>query len=424
MPKPESTVTLIQNYLDSQPPSARFNIRELAKQIGRSVHTLHCCSKDAGLTHYQERHGTRGTVWHRPRESAGRPKAKTTSRREAEPEPPTEDDSDRLTLAQSTIRNLTAENDRLRTRVASIRQSVEAVAGAVRPIKAPTFTVRARAKTSGSTTAVLCIADWHLGEHVFASQTGGHEYDPDIARTGMLDIASRFLEWVETQRHGYSIDNLTVLSLGDLTSGSIHPELIRTNSLPATVATARAAELLAEVVGGLAPHFSRVKLVEVSADNHGRLDVKPPSKGAAVENWCYLVHRLANALLAKFPNVETLLSDDPMPVVEIEGHSIMALHGHQIRGGSNGSPYYGITRHFARVMQGRYEDGLPPLAAVIMGHLHHFSVCEERIILAPSLIGPSEFSVQRGLRGKPAQLGFLVGDRGIHGLTCFERRTA
>ncbi len=426
-----STVELIISHLDAH-PNATLTTRDLANQIGRAMTSVKAAAADPRLAAYRQGGGYQsghGTTWGvqatggtrtppaGPRRLVGPVPAPTP------PDPVDEDEQDRSDLQAATIRSLTSENKKLRTRLASVRQDIEAVVGAVRPIKAPTFISRAPAKASSRSTAVLCVADWHLGERVFASQTGGYEYDHEIARTGMLDISARFLQWVETQRHGYAIDDLVVLSLGDLTSGNIHPELIRTNSLPATVATARAAELLAETVGGLAPHFGHVRVVEVSADNHGRLDPKPPSKGAAFENWCYLSHAMANALLARYPNVECILSDDPMPVVSIEGHQIMALHGHQIRGGSNGSPYYGLTRHFSRVMACRYDQGLPPLLAVVQGHLHHHAVLEGRIILAPSLIGPSEYSIQLGLHSDPGQLAFLVGQHGIHGMTCFERRT-
>ena len=88
------------------------------------------------------------------------------------------------------------------------------------------------------------------------------------------------------------------------------------------------------------------------------------------------------------------------------------------------SPYYGIARIANAIARERMGGRAAPPDHIIMGHFHHYAALEDaNVLIAPSLIGATEWSRQKGFRGKPGQLVGIMKDSGILELSVFERRT-
>ncbi len=323
----------------------------------------------------------------------------------------------------STVRALERKVRLLRARLADRRELAQEVAGAFKALPVVTGGSTTARGVSSTGTLVVALADWHIGEVVNADEMGGiNAYDWKIASEGILDIARRIIEWAETQRAGATIDAVQILCIGDIISGSIHEELAAHAEFPGPVATARAGELLAAVIHLFAERFASVRALCI-AGNHDRLARRTPAKKTNEDSLAYLAYTIARERLRGVEHVVVETPVDPMPRFDVHGRPVAALHGHQIKAGGI-SPYYGIARRSNSMARERTEIGGAPPSNIFIAHFHHFALLEDtNVVLCPSLIGATEWSRQAGFRGTPGQLACIMGKRGLHGFTVFERRT-
>jgi len=341
-----------------------------------------------------------------------------------EPQKPDDAIRRQLTRSETLRRSLEADNRSLRNTLASRDEMVQEVIAAVEPVPAIAQPPMVRRKGRPRATLVLALADWHLGEVVRAEEMGGvNAYNWTIAREGMLDIVRRVCTFADNQRHSANINEVCILTLGDLVSGEIHPELAATNEFRTPVAVARAASLLTEVYGTLATKFRRVRALQVGAGNHDRTDPKPPSKRAVEGSYSTLYHAMSNAQMANCKGFVAETPEDTTPTFDINGHAIVATHGDAIKM-STRTPYYGLREFFNGLSQSAVNAGRKPVSMAAIGHFHRYAVTEDgRMLLCPSLMGLNEWARRQGYRGRPGQVAWMMGDHGPYGMTVFERRT-
>lgn len=419
----DPTLAKIVSLLHTVSPEHPLSTRQLARAVDLSYRHVRDLATSPVLAPY--RRGSQGSPlrWARWPLSTTDP-IPTVAEKIPETVPKTTNDEqeDKILCQQSTITRLESECKKLRLTLATRREEARIVAGAVPAISIPSTGIHTKKNRPGDSnhTLLVALSDWHLGEVVSLEETGGiNEYNYEIAREGLLDIVTRIIKWVEIQRLGYNIPNIQILGLGDWISGDIHEELTATNEFPAPVAAARAGALLAEAVGTLVQHFSDgLAFCDVIAGNHDRLSHHTPSKKTNQSSLSYLVGTIAKESLRNINHLTFTLHEDPMPLIAIQGRNVVFAHGHQIRASGN-SPYYGIARRAASLQQqhGRVDH-------LILGHFHHAAqLNDQQVIMVPSLIGSSEWSMQMGFSAKPGQWACLVGEHGIHGSTVFERRS-
>jgi hypothetical protein len=255
------------------------------------------------------------------------------------------------------------------------------------------------------------LSDWHIGEVIEADETEGFgTFNWAIAQQRVDRITTKFLEQVEMFRASFNIPRLCILGLGDWVSGDIHSELLRTNEFPLPVQAANAGHLFAEAVIKLAPHFQHVKVVEVGADNHGRLQPKPQFKQKSANNMSFLVYTVANARLSALKNVDIEFPAGLRHVVNLDGVKYLAEHGDTIKSWQ-GIPYMGMSRHTLR--EGFKRMRRPEIAFdyLTLGHFHVPAIIEGGILVNGSLSGTSEFDHGVGRHSAPAQVSFLSHPR-------------
>lgn len=254
------------------------------------------------------------------------------------------------------------------------------------------------------------ISDLHIGEIVRPEETesfGGYNWK--IAQQRMFWIAEKLLGYVALHRLAYKINELHLFLKGDYVSGDIHRELSVTNEFPVPVQTANAGLLLGEFVTRLAPHFEKIVLVEVGADNHGRLTAKPQAKQKAANSFSYLVHAVCNAYLRNHGNLEIVQAEGMKYLHDCKGQSFLIEHGDTVRGWA-GVPYYGMERVRAReaVRRMQSEVGFDYWS---IGHFHCPAVISGNILVNGSLSGTSEFDHSQGRHAAPSQVCYLVHPR-------------
>lgn len=444
----DNVITLAIKYLEKMPDGKTIGTRELASSIHRSLHILHGTAKDPQLAKYRYSKGSTSPLqWGNPNtimqlsNNTGLPEVSVTTQAEvpvglssthvlpsslaeAEESPgegcdlDNESQESKLELAQATIKKLERDNKRLRMRLADRAETASIIAGAVTPITIPQLVIPPKTQKSRATLCVV-LADIHAGEVVDPLQMGGvNEYNWSIAEAGMRDIITRMISWAATMRNGYDITDCKVWVLGDITTGTIHES--QHLEFPIPVASAKAGLLLAEVYGMLAQHFT-LDVIQISG-NHDRMTQVQPFKSVNHDSLAYPAYVIAAEAVRNLSHVTVTTPDDPIPVTEVNGRWVAAMHGHQVKS-TGTSPYYGLARRANALLRERIDRGLPKLDTVLLGHFHHFAILEgAQVALCPSLMGPTEWSRQQGFQGSAAQLAFLMGDRGPFCWTPFERR--
>lgn len=254
---------------------------------------------------------------------------------------------------------------------------------------------------------VLKLSDWHIGEVINPAETEGFgRYNWETAQRRIFGITTDFLRWVEMMRTCYRIDECHIFREGDLTSGNIHHELEVTNEFPAPVATAKAGFLLGEVVSRIAPHFAKVIVEGVDADNHGRLNAKPQAKQKAENNWCYLAAVIAAESLKAHKNVDFRFTPGMKCLADVGGQKFLIEHGDTVKSWM-GIPYYGLERERAREATRRMNTDRT-FDYMSISHWHVPSWGSDNIICNGSLTGTTEFDHSCGRHAHPAQVSFLV----------------
>ncbi|PWT80211.1 MAG: hypothetical protein C5B44_05750 [Acidobacteria bacterium] len=325
----------------------------------------------------------------------------------------------RLEYLQASVRVLERDRKRLWRELESRKEFLEQLRDAVTALDPiPPYKYQQPAKPTNPVVAVLKLSDWQIGEVISAKETEGFgRFNWAIAQQRMNTISTSFLRWVETQRHGYSIDECVLFAEGDFVSGDIHRELSVTNEFPLPVQAAKAGSLLAETVRMIAPNFKSVRLIEVGADNHGRLNPKPQFKQKTQNSMNYLVYEVANAMLEGYTSVSIERAEGIKHLVKVGAWKFLLEHGDTVKSWM-GIPYYGIERETAREARRRMNTNLG-FHYLSIGHWHVPALNSGNVIVNGSLTGTTEFDHGCGRHAAPAQVAFLVGKHGVFNLVPF-----
>jgi len=252
------------------------------------------------------------------------------------------------------------------------------------------------------------VSDLHIGEVVDRDEIEGlNVFNFETAERRMFTYASHLIKWTAIQRRAYPIKELVVQTKGDYVSGGIHQELLATNEFPVPVQAVKAGHLLGEFVARLAPHFDKVRVLAVGADNHGRLNPKPQAKQKASNSFSFIVHDIAQMYLNRHSNVEWINAVGMKMIAEIGGHRFLIEHGDTIRGWQ-GLPFYGIVRHMMKESMKRMGVTDRDFHYYSLAHFHCPYILENRIFGNGSLSGTSEYDHACGRHADPAQVSYLV----------------
>ena len=390
----EQVKKLLFDFLQNNPKATWAQIR---KGIGytRSVMSLRhlCLRHDFNLTKLKE-------------QVVGPTQLCEESKVEEQSTDPTTEDQ--LAYLRAENKLLSRQMDILRERLGA-RAEMDTIL--LESIKAtapwPKF-VWTKSKTTPSVTAVAAFGDWHIGEVIDPEETEGYNiYNYEVARSRLFDIyMPAFLNYIDTQRKGYKIDNLVVTLLGDMVSGEIHDEFIRTNEFPPPVAAAKAGDLAAELISKLSQSFSNVRCECVTADNHGRLDRKKPCKQRGERNWNYVVYHIAETALAKHSSISFNRPKSIQYIMEVEGWRVLIEHGDNVRAWM-GLPWYGWQRKKGREAWKRQQMG-DRFDYMLVGHWHVPVRPFPEMFVNGCLAGASEYDGAAGRFANPSQTVFLI----------------
>lgn len=306
----------------------------------------------------------------------------------APPEPPPvllppKDDSPAQSADAVEWRRLKDEVARLRAaeqillrRVADAEDIRAGVLGLTEQPLIPRVILPSRDGISGGRTVILHLSDVHYGEVVRLDEMDGlNRYDAAVARARLDRFFARATELMTRHWKGEPPDEIVLCLGGDLISGNIHPELERTN-LPAVPATVK--EVGEHIAGGIVLMRKSVKRpirVMSVPGNHGRMTMKPQSKGRSAGSLDLLATDFCEAVVrgARVDDVTFYKATSPDLYFSTYSWSWCLTHGDAMggRGGGTGfiGPLANITKGHRKLVDTSWRSGRP-VHFVLTAHYH------------------------------------------------------
>ena len=292
----------------------------------------------------------------------------------------------------------------------------------ITPITPPALTYKPKkegAKVSSPCPLVLHSTDGHCGLKQLPDEIEGfNETNFEIYKQRNMSFVSKAMSFTEVMRHGYAINDCHIIDTGDNISGDIHDELKRTNEFPVPEQIVRAGETKAEQVMFLAPHFERIVIDWIVADNHSRREKKPQSTEEGWNSDNYLVGYIAKILLSKYDNVHFNLWLMHEKVVSVSTRNYLAFHGHGLPQ-NFGVPWYAIERKGGREAVARMQEIMKVHSdmakrakeigfhKMLFGHFH-IKFDHPLYMCGPSLSGTDANDHKYGRHSVPGQRLWMV----------------
>ena len=282
--------------------------------------------------------------------------------------------------------------------------SIHTLAPAIRAVQIPTPEKMPRQRRPQIVVAPL--SDTHIGDRVEKSQMIGlNAYNIDIFNRRLFGWANQLLYLVELRRGIAPINKLILPMLGDMISGDIHDELARTNVDNCMNQMIRGANLIAQALMFLAPHFEEIE-VPCVVGNHGRMTRKPPMKDKYMD-LDYMLYQWVAAFCREQKNITFRIPQSFVTSFDVHERKVLIMHGDAVSGaGSGTSIVNSITKmrsifEFRRVLTeelGEVGDIPDHFDSVMIGHFHRvdeIDIGTGEIHVVGTMKGGDEFALQR-----------------------------
>ena len=250
---------------------------------------------------------------------------------------------------------------------------------------------------------VAPLSDTHVGDRVISEQLGGlNEYSIDIFNRRLFGWANSILQLVALRRTFAPIDTLIMPMLGDMISGDIHDELARTNIDNCMGQMIRGANLIAQALMLISPHFVKVHIPCV-VGNHGRFTRKPPMKDKYMD-WDYMLYQWVATFCRNQKNISFDISKSFVSSFRVFDKTVLIMHGDSITGAGSTQAILKAVNGMRSVFQykktAQNEDTYIPAEfdSVMMGHFHkvdEYDIGTGEIHICGTMKGVDEFAMQR-----------------------------
>ena len=279
-----------------------------------------------------------------------------------------------------------------RKRIGQLEDISELFGDAIRALPPPQsvkFTIPKK-ETEAPGQVQLIITDLHAEETIDELEMENYAcFNWEVFLARMWSTVTRAIQKVESARRaGRDIREVSVFLLGDNVTGDIHADGERTASMALPIAIVEIGDIIAQTLNYLSAHFEVVRVVGICG-NHGRKDHKPATKQRNDRNWDSSVYHIARKITRDNDRIVWTIPKSPAVIFNVPGVRYLLKHGDGIMSAGT-TPYYGLVRDTSREMQKRMKEG--GFDYVVQGHLHHLGLVEGNRIIAPSLIGPNQYS--------------------------------
>lgn len=255
----------------------------------------------------------------------------------------------------------------------------------------PKWLAPARPRGKHTGTVSLLFTDSHFGEIVNPEEVEGlNAYNDDIAALRLRAFSDGSIRLARDYVSGLTYDGCVLFIGGDVFSGTIHDELLETNSETLYASVVHWLDPLAAMVYALADAFGKVHIA-VTYGNHGRRTRKPRAKLRAQDNIEWLLYKVLEREMRPDKRITWQVPDSADTRVAVHNTRYLLTHGDQFRGGS------GISGALAPLMLGTHRKTRRAAASgrpydeMVMGHFHHFQRIPG-VIQGGCLKGTDEYS--------------------------------
>lgn len=239
-------------------------------------------------------------------------------------------------------------------------------------------------------------SDWHWGERVYKSQTGGsNEFNRRIAAERVKKLVDTTIYLAKENMVRPSYPGIVVALGGDMITGDIHQELSESNEGSVQQCLLEVEEHIAGGLLRMADAFGRV-FVPCVVGNHGRDTLKPRAKNRVYTSneWNLYVH--LERLFRHDKRFMFQIPDEADAYFKVNGHRFLLTHGDAL-GVKGGDGMIGALGPIARgtIKIGRAEAQIGrDIDTLIMGHYHTYCPRSEAIhtIVNGALKGYDEYA--------------------------------
>jgi predicted phosphodiesterase len=326
---------------------------------------------------------------------------------------------------ESTHAELVARRDveaALRREIAALVRQRDADAkllesiAAVHPedMKVPKWMARKPSSRKHHATPVLMLSDLHLDEVVsLRDMNGMNAYDRDIAEARLSRVVDFTVDYCKRYATGLSFDGVVAALLGDIITGTIHPELAATNEAPVPATIVHWVPQLASALRYLGDFFGHVHVPCVDG-NHDRTTDKTRMKQRAENSYAWLVYNWLADTLRDDERITFSISPSSDQILDVYSTKFLLVHGDGFRGGGGVGGIYPSMLKYLHRQQSMWAASGQNWDYCLMGHWHSL-MWGQNFVVNGSLKGYDEYARRNGFGFEKArQALFLVTpERGI-----------
>jgi predicted phosphodiesterase len=211
------------------------------------------------------------------------------------------------------------------------------------------------------------------------------------------------------------VDGIVVPLAGDILTGDIHPELLRTNEAPVQASVVHWVPILASALRRLADEFGHV-FVPTCDGNHDRdaVNHRTPTKKRTESSYAWIIYNWLADTLRDDPRVEFSISVSPEQRFDVYDTRFLLTHGDAFRSqGGVGGLYPALLKYLLRKHQA-YSALRNDFDYALMGHWHQL-LWGQDFVVNGSLKGWDEYARHLGFAPEPARqaLFIVTPERGI-----------
>ena len=181
--------------------------------------------------------------------------------------------------------------------------------------------------------------------------------------------------------------------LGDMVSGEIHEELVRSNLDNIVMTMARGAYITAQSMMTLAEHFEEVH-IDAVVGNHQRLKKEIYYKDKYV-GWDFLFYQWVASFCKNQTNIKFTIPKTFYQLIDVAGWDVLIHHGDAMRGSSMQQKVHSLRQ--ALQPQGK------AFQYMFMGHYHHVEehdIGTGTALMCGCMKGTDEYAFLHGLASR------------------------
>lgn len=272
----------------------------------------------------------------------------------------------------------------------------------------PRWTLPIKGKTQERAIAHAMLSDTHFDEVVNPAEVSNvNAYNREIGTARLQRFFRNTMRLSKEYINGIQIDGLVAPMGGDMVSGNIHEELAISNHAEIMDTVMYWTDQIVLGYEKLLTQFSDIH-VPCVIGNHGRNKKKWRNKGAAQDNFDWLIYHL---VAKRFAGQDGITFDIPLDTgVQWDAYTkrLMMVHGNEFRGGT------GVGGIAVPILRGNYKKQQNmqavkrPYDYLLIGHFHQFMDLGS-VLINGSLKGYDEYCRSNNFGFEsPRQMFFLI----------------